>query len=188
MVYAEGTKLEAITGDLLARGVVRESDSDHSSRVVLTRKKNGSLRMGVDYRPLSKYLEPENFSVPLIGGKSGTLKGKEYFSQIDLKDGLYLVGMVEDSVKYTSFVTPDERFEFLKMPFGLKVTAQHTLELVRAAFRELIDSGDLTVNFGGILIATEGMKHRLGVLRRVFKIIDENKLEVQLLKVAVVGF
>lgn len=62
----------------------------------------------------------DNYPIPLIDDLLDRLAGKSLFAKLDLKNGFHHVFMHEDSIKYTSFVTPLGQFEFLRMPFGLK--------------------------------------------------------------------
>ena len=91
LAFSEKIELRKITDDLLERKIIRESDSDYSSRVVLVKKKNGKIRMCVDYRTLNKCLESSNFPLPLIEDQIELLRGEKYFSSLDLKDGFYHV-------------------------------------------------------------------------------------------------
>lgn len=74
--------------DLLNEGVIRPSRSLYSSPIVLVRKKNGDMRLCVDYRELNKITVKVNFPAPLIDDQIDKLKNKKYFSHIDLKNGL----------------------------------------------------------------------------------------------------
>jgi len=69
---------------------------------------------------LNKITARDNFPLPLIENQLDLLAGKKYFTTLDLKDRLFHIKMHEESIKYTSFVTPLEQYEFVKMPFGLK--------------------------------------------------------------------
>lgn len=68
----------------------------------------------------------DNFPLPLIDDLLDRLANKSIFSLLDLKSAFYHVYMAEESVKYTSFVTPLGQYEFLKMPFGLKMRPRHS--------------------------------------------------------------
>jgi len=72
---------------------------------VLTKKKNGEIRMCVDFRTLNKMTKRDHFPLPLIEDQLDLLEGKKYFTTLDLKDGFFHIKMHEDSIKYTSFVT-----------------------------------------------------------------------------------
>ena len=78
--FAEKNDLKNIIDDLLERGVIRVSESECALAVVLTRKKNGKMRMCIDNRTLNKFLESDNYPLPVIDDQILLLKGKKYFS------------------------------------------------------------------------------------------------------------
>lgn len=104
--YEEKTKLRKILDDLLARKIIRPSSSEYASRTVLVKKKNGGLRLCVDYRSLNKITAKDYYPIPIIKEQINALQGKRYFSLLDLKNDFHYVYMSEESVKYTAFVTP----------------------------------------------------------------------------------
>ena len=99
--YADKEKVQVILDDLLEKGVIRPSSSPYASAIVLTHKKNGEIRLCVDYRELNKITVKDNYPTPLIEDNIDQLKDKKYFSGLDLRDGFYHVKMAESSVKYT---------------------------------------------------------------------------------------
>lgn len=112
-------KLRIILDDLLQSDIIRPNKSPYASPIVLVRKKNGELRLCVDYREINKITEKDNFPAPIVDNYIDQLKDTRYFTSLDMKSGFYHIKMAEDSIKYTSFVTPLGQFEFLRMPFGL---------------------------------------------------------------------
>lgn len=72
---------------------------------MLVKKKNGKTRLCVDYRTLNKVTAKDNYPLPVIEDQINALQGKRYFS-LNLKDGFHHIGVAEESVKYTAFVTP----------------------------------------------------------------------------------
>lgn len=138
--------------------------------------------MCIDYRTLNKYLESDNYPLPVIEDQIALLKGKKYFSSLDLKDGFFHIDMAKESIKYTSFVTPFGQFKYTKMPFGLKVAPKRFQKIVNEILKELIESGDVIVYMDDILIATNTIENHLKILKKIFKIFNDNKLELQLTK------
>lgn len=136
--YSDKEKLQLILNDLLNRGIIRPSESPYASPIVLVRKKNGETRLCIDYRELNKITVKDNFPSPLIDDNIDLLKNKMYFTSLDLKDGYFNVKMAEDSIKYTSFVTPLGQFEFLYCPFGLTNAPKVFGRFVQKIFCELI--------------------------------------------------
>lgn len=106
LAYSEKDKLREIVDDWLEKGIIRPSNSEYASPIVLVWKKNGEYRMCVDYRTLNKYITRDNYPIPVIEDQLNVLKDKKYFSILDLKDGFFHIKMADESIKYTAFVTP----------------------------------------------------------------------------------
>lgn len=118
--YHERGEVKVKLGELLQKGIIRHSESPYASPIVLVRRKNGDLRMCVDYRSLNRITLKDNFPLPAIEDCLDYLGNKKYFSTLDLENSFHQVPMHEESIHYTAFVTPLGQFEFCYMPFGLK--------------------------------------------------------------------
>jgi hypothetical protein len=70
--------------ELLDKGVIRPSQSDYSSPIVLVRKKNSDLRQCVDYCQLNVKVKRDAYPLPKIKESLDVLRGAKYFSTIDL--------------------------------------------------------------------------------------------------------
>lgn len=174
--YADKIQLRSVLDELLRENVIRPSNSPYASPIVLVRKRNGDMRLCVDYRELNSITVKDNFPTPLIDDHLDRLRNKKYFSTLDLKNGFYHVRMDENSIKYTSFITPLGQFEFLRMPFGLANSPRVFQRYTNEVFRELIDSDKILLYLDDILIATETIEDHLETLSSVFKIAASNKL------------
>lgn len=115
----EREKVDEICKDLIKKNIIRESDSPYASPVLLVKKKDGTDRMCVDFRALNKIVDKERYPLPLIEDQLDRLGKCRYFISIDMKNGFHQIPVTEDSIKYTAFVTPDNHYEFIKMPFGI---------------------------------------------------------------------
>lgn len=93
--------------DLLARDIMIPSISPYCARLVPVRKKNGTLRLCVDLRPLNDSVIKQKYPFPLIENCLARLSEKNVFTLLDLKDGFHHVKIYPDHTKYFSFTTPD---------------------------------------------------------------------------------
>ena len=106
--------------ELLSAGVVKESKSPFASNMVLVRKKDGSLRLCVDYRKLNAHTKKDAYSIPRIDTLIDSLKGATYFASLDLFAGYHQVQVDENHQERTAFSAGALGFyEYVKMPFGL---------------------------------------------------------------------
>lgn len=176
----EKTQLRQIIDDLLAREIIRPGSSEYASRTVLVRKRNGKIRLCIDYRELNKISARDNYPLPVIEDQIDSLRGKRYFSLLDLKDGFHHVLMSKDSIKYTAFVTPFGQYEYVRMPFGLKNAPARFQRHVNEVLGELIRRGDLVAYIDDFMVATETMEKHLEVLNEVYFLLTQNLLELRL--------
>lgn len=105
--------------ELLDAGIIRESQSPFASPIVLVRKKNGSIRLCIDYRKLNLRTIRDAYALPNIEETFTALSGAKWFSVMDLKSGYYQVEMAEEDKPKTAFVCPLGFYEFNRMPQGV---------------------------------------------------------------------
>jgi hypothetical protein len=122
---------------LLDANIIRKSRSPYASPVILVPKKDGSVRMCVDYRRLNLETIPEQWPLPRIADILDNMLGSLWFSTLDLKSGYYQVAMSPASVEKTAFVTPDGHYEFMRLPFGLKNAPSHFSKIMFQALGDL---------------------------------------------------
>lgn len=105
---------------LLDIDVLRPSSSPWSSNVVLVKKKDGSLRLCVDFRRLNKQVKKDSYSIPTIEELLNNLKGATFFTSLDLSYGYHQVEIEEQHKERTAFsISSIGFFEYNRMPFGL---------------------------------------------------------------------
>ena len=136
----QGTLLDEIENELSKLekdGIIRPSVSPFSAPIVPIRKKDGSLRLCIDYRKLNKVTVKDSFPLPNLTDTIYNLSGAKFFSSLDMVRGYYQLPVDEESKKYTAFSTTRSHWEFNRLPFGLcnsPATFQRAMSLVLAGF------------------------------------------------------
>ncbi|KAJ8012395.1 hypothetical protein DPEC_G00042300 [Dallia pectoralis] len=92
--------------ELLDAGVIRESESPFSSPIVVVRKKNGQVRLCIDYRKLNLQTVKDAYALPRMDDTFTALSGSKWFSVLDLKSGYYQIEVDEADKPKTAFVCP----------------------------------------------------------------------------------
>ncbi|KAI7797198.1 hypothetical protein IRJ41_020208, partial [Triplophysa rosa] len=105
--------------DLLAAGIIKESRSPYASPIVIARKKNGAIRMCIDYRTLNARTIPDQYTTPRIEDALDCLAGSRWFSVLDLRSGYYQIPMAEEDKEKTAFICPVGFFQYERMPQGI---------------------------------------------------------------------
>lgn len=116
---SEYDTVKAHIHQLLETQVIRESCSPYASPIVLVKKKDGTLRLCVDYRQLNRKTRKDAFPLPRIEESLDALSGARWFTTMDLASGYNQVPVTEGDKAKTAFCTPFGLFEFNRMPFGL---------------------------------------------------------------------
>ena len=114
------TKIEEQVKSLLTTGIITTSTSPWASPIVPVPKPNGDVRMCIDYRHLNSVTQPDIYPLPQIEQLLDDVSKARYISTLDLTQGYYQFPVKEEHQCKTAFVTPNGKWEFKKMPFGLK--------------------------------------------------------------------
>ena len=105
--------------ELLKKGYIRPSSSPWGAPVLLVEKKDGSLRMVVDYRALNEVTIKNKYPLPMINDLFDQLQGAMLFSKIDLRSGYHQLKIREQDIPKTAFTTRYGLYEYTVMSFGL---------------------------------------------------------------------
>ena len=89
--------------ELLDKGFICPSISPWGAPVLFVKKKDGSLRLCIDYRELNKLIVKNKYPLPRIEDLFDQLKGAKYFSKIDLRSGYYQIRVKDDDIAKTAF-------------------------------------------------------------------------------------
>ena len=100
-------------------GMIEPSDSDWASRLVMVTKKDGSIRVCVDFREVNKLTKKDAYPAPQIEQTLDQLRDAKWFTSLDAEKGYYQVRMTDKAKEVAAFRSPFGLFQFTRMPFGL---------------------------------------------------------------------
>ena len=179
--YVEMDELKKQLADLLAKGFIKPSTSPFGAPVLFVHKKEGTLRLCVDYRALNKITIKNRYPLPRIEELMDHLAGAKYFSKIDLYSGYHQIRIKKEDTHKTAFHTRYGHYEFLVLPFGLTNASATFMTLMNDIFREYLDEF-VIVYLDDILIYSKTKEEHLKHLRLVLKTLKEHKLYAKLKK------
>ncbi|TQV90158.1 pol protein [Cordyceps javanica] len=104
---------------MLRKGYIRPSESPAGHPVLWVLKKNGKLRLYIDYRPLNKITIKNRYLLLLIVEIRDKVRKAKYFTTLNLRGAYNLIRMKEGHEWMTAFRTTKGHYEYLVMPFGL---------------------------------------------------------------------
>ena len=172
MAPLELKELKTQLDELLGKGFIRPSTSPWGAPVLFVKKKDGTLRLCIDYRKLNRVTVKNKYPLPRIDDLFDQLKGAKYFSNIDLRTGYHQLRVREEDVSKTAFRTRYGHYEFLVMPFGLTNAPAAFMDLMNRVFRAYLDQF-VIVFVNDILIYSRSLEEHkqhlvttLGTLRR----------------------
>jgi len=124
--FAKLPMLQTALENLEKQGVIAPVDkpTDWVHNLVITEKKNGSVRLCLDPKPLNKAIKRERHSIPTVDDVLYKLNGKRYFTTVDMRDSYWHVKLDEPSSFLCTFHTPWGRKRFLRMPFGISSASE----------------------------------------------------------------
>jgi len=181
MSHEELKELKVQLEELFAKGYIKPSKSPYGAPFFFVHKKDGTLRMCVDYRALNKATVKNRYPLPRIDDLFDRLSGAKVFSKIDLRSGYYQIQIAEGDEEKTICHTRYGSYEFLVMPFGLTNALATFCTLMNDIFREWLDDF-VVVYIDDILIYSGSLEEHAEHLHKVFQRLRENKLYAKLEK------
>ena len=174
-------ELEHQIEDMLLQGIIEQSASAFNAPLVPVVKKDGSLRVTVDYRHLNEVVRDERYVIPSISDMFNTMQHSKYFSNLDIRQAFWQIKLDDESKEYTAFSTPRGKYHFNSLPMGLKCSS--------GAFQRIIDSvlygltGKVCKIFiDDVLILGHTFEEHCENLVKVFKRLNEAQLTIRLSK------
>ena len=171
----EVEELKSQLDELLAKGYIRQSKSPYGAPVLFGEKKDGKLRLYVDYRALNKVTVKNSYPLPRIDDLFDRLAGAKYFSRIDLRSGYHQIRIAQGDEEKTACRTRYGSFEFLVMPFGLCNALATFTTLMNNIFHEYLDDF-VIIYIDDILVYSKTAEEHADHLEEVFQKLRSNKL------------
>ena len=148
---------------------------------MFVKKKDGTLRLCVDYRKLNRVTVKNKYPLPRIEDLFDQLNGACYFSKIDLRSGYHQLRVHDSNIPKTAFRTRYGHFEFVVMPFGLTNAPAAFMDLLNRIYRLYLDQF-VVVFVDDILIYSKGRAEHEQHLQLALQVLRENQLYVKLEK------
>lgn len=154
----------------LSAGFIRQSASPHGAPILFVKKKDGSLRLCVDFRALNRITKKDHYPLPLITDLLNSPGKARIYTKIDLRHAYHLVRIAKGDEWKTTFRTRYGSFEWLVIPEGLTNAPSAFQRFMNDIFRDMLNDC-VIVYLDDILVYSdtpeEHRKHVREVLRRL---------------------
>ena len=167
--------------DGLAKGHIRESHSPAGYPILTVPKKNGKLRICVDYRQLNDITIKDRMPLPRIDEMLDRIQGAKIFTTLDLIGAYARIRIKEGEEWKTAFRTRYGHYEFLVMPFGLTNAPATFQRFINNVLRHLLDKG-VTVYLDDILIYSKTIEEHVRLVEEVLQALERHDLYIELEK------
>jgi hypothetical protein len=135
----ELAELKVQLQDHLDKGFIHPSASPWGCPALFVKKKDHSLRLCVDYRPLNAVTIKNKYPLPRIDILFDQLVGANVFSKIDLRSGYHQIKIKPSDIPKTAFSTRYRLYEYLVMSFGLTNAPAYFMYLMNSVFMPELD-------------------------------------------------
>ncbi|GJT29687.1 putative reverse transcriptase domain-containing protein [Tanacetum coccineum] len=161
--------------ELQEKGFIRPSHSPWGAPVLFVKKKDGAMRMCIDYRELNKLTIKNRYPLPRIDDLFDQLQGACCFSKIDLRSGYHQLRVREEDIPKTAFRTRYGHFEFTVMPFGLTNAPAIFMDLMNRVCKLYLDKF-VIVFIDDILIYSKSEEEHEVHLKTILDLLEKEKL------------
>ncbi|GJR87017.1 reverse transcriptase domain-containing protein [Tanacetum coccineum] len=161
--------------ELQEKGFIRPSHSPWGAPVLFVKKKDGAMRMCIDYRELNKLTIKNRYPLPRIDDLFDQLQGACCFSKIDLRSGYHQLRVREEDIPKTAFRTRYGHFEFTVMPFGMTNAPAIFMDLMNRVCKPYLDKF-VIVFIDDILIYSKSEEEHEVHLKTILDLLKKEKL------------
>ncbi|VDI32371.1 Hypothetical predicted protein [Mytilus galloprovincialis] len=172
-------ELDKQLDEMERNNIIEESTSPWHSPVVLVKKRNGSIRVCVDYRALNRITEPMSAVIPTMTDIFDTLADSkpELFSSLDLTSGFWQVPLDPTTKHKSAFITHKGVYEFNRLPFGM-MNSPLTFQCLMTKVLKDLNFKIALVYIDDILIFSKNFEDHLNHLQQVFSNLREANLKL----------
>jgi hypothetical protein len=172
---AEAEALQEFLKENLDRGFIRQSQSNCGAPVLFVKKKDGLLRLCVDWRGLNKITKKDRYPIPLIPNLLDRLRDSEIYTKIDLQGAYNLIRIAPGDEWKTAFHTRYSSFDFMVMHFSLTNAPATFQRFMNSVFSDVLDKF-VVVYLDDILIFSKNPEEHKANVREVLLRLQKHNL------------
>nr|GEW71528.1 putative reverse transcriptase domain-containing protein [Tanacetum cinerariifolium] len=166
---------------VIDKGFIRLISSPWGAPMLFVKKKDGSMRMCINYRKLNKVTVKNVYPLPRIDDLFDQIQGARWFLKIDLRSGYHQLKVREEDIPKTAFRIRYGHFEFVFMPFGLTNALSIFIDLINRACRPMLDKF-VIVFIDDILVYSKSKEEHEIYLREILETLRKENIYAKFLK------
>ena len=177
----EYDEIDKAVQELLKKGLIRESTSPWAFPVIVQRKKDGSIRLCIDFRRLNEITIDDKMPIPRIDDIIDRLRGAKYFTTLDVAWGYWHIEMDPESIEKTAFVTNRGHYEWLVMPFGLKNAPATFQRIIQQVLGKDLYNG--AINYlDDVILYSETFEEHMEMLDKIMQRFADHGIKLRMSK------
>lgn len=170
---------------LLHDGIIRPSKSPYNSPIWVVEKKMDAsgtkkYRMVIDFKKLNAVTVSDTYPIPDISSTLASLGNSKFFTTIDLTSGFHQIKMREGDIPKTAFSTMNGKYEFTRLPFGLKNAPAIFQRMIDDVLKEYIGKICYVYIDDIIIFGGQNEKEHLANVSRIFSKLEKSNLRINL--------
>lgn len=180
------SEVEKQIAQMLKDGIIRPSRSPYNSPLWIVAKKpkpNGEkqYRIVIDFKRLNAVTISDAYPIPDINSTLSSLGNSKFFTTLDLTSGFHQIRMKEKDIEKTAFSTNNGKFEFIRLPFGLKNAPSIFQRMINDVLHPLLGKA-CYVYIDDIIVFGRNKIEHIENLKKVFALLEGANLKVNLEK------
>lgn len=171
--------------EMLESGVIESSTSTWNSPLLIVPKKDAvdefDYRVCVDFKKVNKLTRDLTFPMPDIDDELSKMKGAKVFSKLDLFSAFHQISLREKDKEITAFQTSNRKYQFTRMPFGLKGSPITWQKFITHILSHLFDRG-VMVYMDDIMVYSPDVRSHVNLITEILECLRKYNLQLKISK------
>ena len=169
IAYSLRDYVDSTITDMEKKGIIEKSQgSGWNSPIHLVRKKNGKLRMTIDFREVNKRIQNNRYPIPRCREMFDRLTKSKYFSAFDLRAGYWNIKIAEQYRDVTTFTVADRQYRWISMPMGLKISGNIFQRIMNQIIGDDINHG-MAIYLDDVICYAPTQSQLIELMRKVLE-------------------
>ena len=181
VAYSQRAVIDQEVEKMIKDGIVEPSVSPWSFPLLVVPKKDRTNRIVVDFRKLNQATTPDPYPMPSMRDLIATIGSKRIYSTLDLQQGFLQIPLAYESRPLTAFSTSHGRYQYRRMPFGLRSSPVTFVRLMDMVLGDLLGNG-VYVYIDDLILCTDTIEEHIALLKEVLKRLRKAGLKLKLKK------